>query len=81
MTVDELIRELHMLPPTAIVVARIRHNVEFEDRAPLSELYEFRDAPVEGAVYDLGEVYLTLDENAERETKDTREAARGPWKL
>ena len=64
MTIEELIRELQTLPPTAIVVARIRRNVESHTLGVmLEELYEFRDAPVEGAVYDLGEVYLQLDEN------------------
>lgn len=80
MTVEELIRELQALPPTAIVVARIRRNVSPDGWAGLDELYEFRDAPIEGAVYDLGEVYFQLDENGERDTAAVRHAARGPGK-
>jgi hypothetical protein len=78
MTVEQMIEELRHMPPTAIVVARIRYNVV--QSFPLCELYEFRDAPIEGAIYDLGEVYLQLDENGERETSQIRDAARGVGK-
>ena len=75
MRVEELIVELLTMPPTATVVARIRYNVA-ENRVdgaesnPILALYEFRDAPVEGVVYNLGEVYLQLDENGEANALD-----------
>lgn len=61
MSVEELIDMLRMLPATAIVRARIRQNQKF-DWMGLEPLYEWRDAGIDAALYDLGEVYLQLDE-------------------
>jgi hypothetical protein len=55
MTVEELIEELTMMPPTAVVFVR----APMVDR---KDVYEFMDEPIEGVVYDLGSVSIRMEE-------------------
>lgn len=55
MTVAELIEELQMMPPTAIVFVK----TPMVDR---EEVYDFVDTPIEAVVYDLGSVSVRLEE-------------------
>lgn len=60
MTVEELIDELRVMPPTAMVEVQIRK--ERNGAGDLVPVYEFRDGAIDGLVYDLGVVSIRLDE-------------------
>jgi hypothetical protein len=60
MTVEDLIEELRLLPPTAVVVVRIRTNQGFDGR--IEPLYEWRSAAIESAIYTRGKAHLELEE-------------------
>lgn len=60
MTVDELIADLRVMPPTAIVRVIIRKNESFD--GTIQDLYDFRDVGIATVVYSLAEVKVQLDE-------------------